>query len=343
MRIAIDIMGGDNAPTSNIRGAQLAHNDFPDITTLVLVGDSDIIKQELKKASMRLDDPRIEIVHASQTVNMDDPSSAALRKKKDSSITVAAQLLKDRRADALVSAGHTGAAVAATVVKTRTLEGIDRPGIAAVMPTPEDGQFMVLDVGATVDAKPIHLAQYAILGEAYSHYILKVKNPRVGVMSVGGEDGKGNELTKQAFKLLKQMPINFVGNIEGHDLFTNNIDVVVCDGFVGNVMLKSCENIAKAISKILRTRMRKTPMRMAGALLSKNAFRELKELVDHEEYGGAPLLGIDGNCIIAHGSSSPKAIRNAVRVAAEMVQNKVNQHIISKISKIDWQSIDNGD
>ena len=339
MQIAVDVMGGDNAPACNIRGTCQAMSDFPDIRKFLLVGDSEIMKGELDLIQPSVDESRIELVHASQSITMSEPSSTALRQKKDSSITIAAELLKNKQADALVSAGHTGAAVAATVVKTRTLQGIERPGIAAVMPTPTGGSFLVLDVGANVDCKPIHLAQYALLGEAYSRYILQTPEPRVGILSFGGEEQKGNELTKNAFKLLKQMPINFIGNIEGHDLFTNEIDVVVCDGFVGNVMLKACESMARAISQILKASMRKSPVRMAGALLSKNAFRELKELTDHEEYGGAPLLGINGNCIIAHGSSTPKAVRNAIRVAAEMVNNRVNEHIIEKVSSIDWQQL----
>ena len=332
-------MGGDNAPTCNVRGVLQALTDFPQIRTFLLVGDSEIMERELDQLQLDFDTSRLELVHASQTITMSDPSATALRQKKDSSITVAAELLKDRRADALVSAGHTGAAVAATVVKTRTLEGIERPGIAAVMPTATGGSFMVLDVGANVDCKPIHLAQYALLGEAYSRDILRTPEPRVGVLSFGGEEQKGNDLTKNAFKLLKQMPINFIGNIEGHHLFTNDVDVIVCDGFVGNAMLKACESMARTISEILKNRLRKSPVRLAGAFLSKNAFRELKELTDHEEYGGAPLLGINGNCIIAHGSSTPKAVRNAIRVAMEMVDNRVNEHIMAKVSSIDWQEL----
>ncbi|MDP7396525.1 MAG: phosphate acyltransferase PlsX [Lentisphaeria bacterium] len=339
MQIAVDVMGGDNAPTCNVRGVLQALTDFPQIRTFLLVGDSEIMKRELDQLQLDFDTSRLELVHASQTITMSDPSATALRQKKDSSITVAAELLKDRRADALVSAGHTGAAVAATVVKTRTLEGIERPGIAAVMPTATGGSFMVLDVGANVDCKPIHLAQYALLGEAYSRDILRTPEPRVGVLSFGGEEQKGNDLTKNAFKLLKQMPINFIGNIEGHHLFTNDVDVIVCDGFVGNAMLKACESMARTISEILKNRLRKSPVRLAGAFLSKNAFRELKELTDHEEYGGAPLLGINGNCIIAHGSSTPKAVRNAIRVAMEMVDNRVNEHIMAKVSSIDWQEL----
>lgn len=338
MKIAIDVMGGDYAPQAVIEGLKLAMQDFHDVDRFLLVGDEQIIHRQLSEREIDPDQSRLEIVPASQIVGMDEPSSIALRQKKDSSITVAAGLLKDQRADAIVSAGHTGAAVASTVVKVRMLPGIDRPGIATVFPAPP-GNFVLLDAGANVDCKPIHLAHYALLGEAYSHFVLGVERPTVGLLSVGEEDGKGNELIKNSTKILKQLPLNFVGNVEGHDMFNNNVDVVVCDGFVGNAVLKCCESLAKTISRLLKENLKKSPVRMAGALLSKNAFRELKELTDHEEYGGAPLLGINGSCIIAHGSSSPKAIRNAIRVSREMVRTELNQQILNKVQDIDWQAI----
>jgi glycerol-3-phosphate acyltransferase PlsX len=331
MKIAIDVMGGDNAPEVNIRGLQLAMDDFSDIESFLLVGDEAVVREELARWDIAADNARLEIVHASQVVEMTDPSAAALRKKRDSSITICAELLSGGRADAIVSAGHTGAAVAATVVKTRMLPGVDRPGIAAVFPAPK-GHFVMLDVGANVDCKPVHLAQYAILGEAYSHCVLGVETPKVGLMSVGEEEGKGNELTKESAKLLKNVPVNYIGNVEGHDMFANEVDVVVCDGFVGNAVLKCCESLAKAMAGILKERLSVTPLRMAGALLSKQAFRELREMTDHEEYGGAPLLGINGVCIIAHGSSSPKSIRNAIRVAREMVKKQINERIQEKLA-----------
>jgi len=338
MRIAIDIMGGDHAPAAVLDGVGAAMGDFPGVEQFLLVGDSEVIQREAPKHGLSLADARLEIVHASQVVTMGEPSAVALRAKKDSSITVTARLLKEGRADAIISAGHTGAAVASMVVMSRTLAGIERPGIATVFPAPH-GSFVVLDVGANVECKPLHLAQYAILGEAYSRDVLNVAAPRVGLLSVGAEDSKGNELTKEAHKMLRQLPINFVGNVEGNQLFSDNVDVVVCDGFVGNVVLKSCESLAKALSGILRDRLGKTPVRKAGAFLSKNAFRELKQLTDYEEYGGAPLLGLNGICIIAHGSSSPKAIRNAVRVAREMVKQGMNTHISEKLSQIDWKAL----
>ncbi len=338
MRLAIDAMGGDYAPQSIIKGLALAFRDFPEIEKFLVVGVPERIGCELQACELDPAHHRLEIVPASQVVEMNEPSSVALRQKKDSSMTVTANLLKEGRADAIISAGHTGAAVAATVVKVRMLPGIDRPGIATVFPAPP-GRFVLLDAGANVDSKPLHLAQYALLGEAYSRYVLGIAEPRIGLLSVGAEEGKGNESTKLTSRLLKQLPINYVGNVEGHDLFANHVDVAVCDGFVGNVTLKCCESIAKMISSLLRDNLRKTPVRMAGALLSKNAFRELKEMTDHEEYGGAPLLGIDGTCIIAHGSSSPKAIRNAIRVAKEMVRQQLNTRITSKAQLVDWQAL----
>jgi len=338
MRIAIDVMGGDFAPQQNISGLKAAMVDFPQVTKFLLVGEPERMKREMLHQGVPLDHPRIELVPASQWVEMGESSSVAVRQKKDSSITVAAGLIKDKRADAMVSAGHTGAAVASTVVKVRMLPGIDRPGIACVMPAPP-GKFVLLDAGANVDCKPLHLAQYAILGEAYARHVLGVAQPRVGILSVGAEDGKGNDLTRESFALLKLMPVNFIGNVEGHDLFVGHVDVVVCDGFVGNAVLKCIESLAKAMSNLLKERLAKTPVRMAGALLSKNAFRELKEITDHEEYGGAPLLGINGSCIIAHGSSSPKAIRNAIRVSCEMVGNRLNEHILKKVQAVDWAAL----
>ena len=338
MIIALDVMGGDHAPGCNIVGLAAALRDLPAVARFMLVGDRDTIVQELARHHLPAEHPRYEIVHASQVVTMGESSTTAIRGKRDSSITVAANLLKTGRAQALVSAGHTGATVAATVFLCKMLPGIDRPAIAAVFPSPH-GPFVMLDVGANVECKPTHLAQYAILGEAYSHFVLKVAKPRVGILSVGEEDSKGNELTREAFRLLKQLPINFQGNVEGNKLFSDKVDVIVCDGFVGNAVLKSCESMAKAMGSMLKDRLYRSPWRRLGAMLSRNAFRELKEMTDHEEYGGAPLLGINGICIKAHGSASGKAIRNALRVASEMVDQRVNDHILEKLNKVDWAGL----
>lgn len=339
MRIALDVMGGDYAPDVNVQGLKIALADYQDIKKFLLVGDEKVIRRQLKENNLEEDDRRYEIVHASQVVHMDEPSATPLRAKKDSSITVCADLMKKGKCDAVVSAGHTGAAVACSVVKNRMLPGVDRPGIATTFPSSHAKPFIIMDVGANVDCKPLHLAQYAILAEAFASVQLGVQEPRIGLMSVGAEDGKGNDLTKTAFKMISKLPINFYGNIEGRYFFDDQVDVVICDGFVGNAVLKSCEGLARSISRTLKDSMRKTPMRMAGALFSKGAFTELREMWDHEEYGGAPLLGINGNCIIAHGSSSPWAIRNAIRVARGMVQQEMNSRILEKIGAVDWPAL----
>ena len=338
MKIVLDAMGGDYCPENAIAGLAQAIDTYDDIERFLLTGKTEEIEPLLEKYQISGHE-KIEIVEASQVVEMSDPSTIALRQKKDSSITVGSRLLKEGRGEALVSAGHTGATVSSMVVQNRMLPGIDRPAIATVIPGKQK-QFLALDVGATVDCKPVNLAQYAILGEAYSLHVLKVENPRIGLLSVGAEDGKGNELIKKSFDLVSQLPVNFVGNIEGNHLFDGEVDVVLCDGFVGNVMLKTAEGIANTIGKLMKERLMATPVRKAGALLSQGAFKELKELTDHEEYGGAPLLGVNGTCIIGHGSSSPKAVKNAIRVASEMVRNKVNEYISEKISSVDWQALE---
>jgi glycerol-3-phosphate acyltransferase PlsX len=231
-----------------------------------------------------------------------------------------------------VTAGHTGAAVAASMVKLRTLPGIDRPGIAAVLPT-QTNVFVLIDAGANIDARPEHLLQYAFMGSVYSRHVLGYKSPTVGLVSLGEEDVKGTEKTKEVFKMLKKSSLNFVGNIEGRHLFEDPVEVVVCDGFVGNVILKTCESIAVAIFKWLRHEFERSKWRMAGAYLARHAFKDIKNKTNYEEYGGSPLLGVNGICIIAHGASSPLAIKNALRVAAESIEQQVNPHIVEEIRR----------
>jgi glycerol-3-phosphate acyltransferase PlsX len=256
------------------------------------------------------------------------------RSKRKSSINVAVDLVKAGTADAVVSAGNTGAAVASTVLKLRTLPGIERPGISTIFPTPS-GHFVLLDAGSTVDCKPMHLVHYAIMGDVYQRHILGTENPRIGLLNVGDESVKGNDLTKQTFKLLSNLKqLNFIGNVEGHDLFTGDVDVVVCDGFVGNVVLKTCESLAGMLGDFLKNSLKKTWVRKFGYLLSRGAYQELRNLADHAEWGGAPLLGVNGVCIIGHGSSSPKAVRNAIRVAGEFVQHQVNTHIVNRVQNL---------
>lgn len=330
MRIALDAMGGDFGPPSLVAGAVMALREYPYINKLYLVGDSAKIEAELNKHGCS--DARIDIVHATQVVDMSDRAWSAVRRKKDSSVSRAVDLVKYGQADAIVSAGHTGAAVAACMIKLRTLPGIDRPGIAAVLPT-EKNVFVLIDAGANVDARPEHLLQYAFMGSVYSRHVLGYKSPTVGLVSLGEEDVKGTEKTKEVFHMLKRSSLNFAGNIEGRHLFEDPVEVVVCDGFVGNVILKTCESIAVAIFQWLKHELTRTPLRKAGAFLAKDAFRTIKDKTNYEYYGGSPLLGVNGICIIAHGASTPLAIKNALRVAAESIEQQVNPHIVEEIRR----------
>jgi glycerol-3-phosphate acyltransferase PlsX len=330
MKIALDAMGGDFGPPNLVGGAVLALREYRHIRKLFLVGDGPRLETELKKH--RCSDSRIEIVHSTQVVDMCDKAGDAVRRKKDSSVSRAVDLVKHGAADAIVSAGHTGAAVAAATIKLRTLPGIDRPGIAALIPT-ETNLFVLIDAGANTNCEPENLLQYGIMGAVYSRHVLRFKNPRVGLMSIGGEEMKGNELTKEVFKMLRRSQLNFRGNIEGHDLFEEPVEVVVCDGFVGNVILKTCESIATAIFKWLKHELMRSAPRKAGAFLARDAFRTIRKKTNYEEYGGMPLLGVNGICIISHGASTPLAIKNALRVAAESVEHHVNPHIIEEVQR----------
>jgi glycerol-3-phosphate acyltransferase PlsX len=327
MKVALDAMGGDHAPAINILGAIDALRMYPKMEHLFLVGDQPTLEAESAKHGLDLKDPRVSIVHAPEVIGMAEPGAKTVRRKKLSSINVAIDLVKSGTATAFVSAGNTGAAVASATLKLRTLPGIDRAGIASPLPN-EHGICNILDAGANPEAKPEHLVAYAIMGTAFARGVLGVKDPKVGLMSNGEEDEKGTTFTKETFKLLKQTPgIHFIGNVEGHDLFDTELDVVLCDGFVGNIVLKSCEATAKAVSKWLKTEIKASPIRMAGAFLAKGAFKALKEKSSYETYGGSPLLGVNGVVIIAHGSSSPLAIRNAIRVGLETVEKQVNPRI----------------
>ena len=330
MKIALDAMGGDFGPPNLVAGAVMALREYARIDKLFLVGDTAKIEAELKKHGCN--DGRIEIVHSTQVVEMSDKAVESVRRKKDSSISRAVDLIKQGDADAVVSAGHTGAAVAATTIKLRTLPGVERPGIASIIPT-ESNIFVLIDAGANVDPRPMHLLQYGIMGSVYSRHVLGYANPSIGLMSIGQEDVKGSEFTKEVFKHLKQSSLNFRGNIEGHDLFANPVEVAVCDGFVGNVILKTCESVGDAIFSWLKHELTKNAMRIAGAYLAQNAFRAIKKKVNYEEYGGSPLLGINGICIIGHGSSTPLAIKNALRVAAESIEHEVNPHIVAEVRR----------
>ena len=332
MNIVLDAMGGDNGPLPNLAGAKLALEAFPQIRTILLVGR----ESELKPAADQLGLPprRIELVPASEVVEMTDGPVAAVRRKKDSSINVATDLMKEGRADALVSAGHTGAAVAASTLKLRTLAGIDRAGILSSFPN-EFGVCHLIDAGANVDSRPEHLVQHAIMGWTYVKHVHGKPNPAIGLMSNGEEPGKGNETSREVFvrlSELKERGLNFVGNIEGRDMFTAPVDVAVCDGFVGNVLLKGCEGTARAMGRALKAELTGSPVRKFGAWLARGAFRATARRMSYENYGGSPLLGVRGVTIIAHGSSNATAIKNAIRVAAEDVEHEVNPHIEESIA-----------
>ena len=330
MRIAVDVMGGDHGCGVVIEGAKRALQADEKIGALYLVGNKAEIHAALPARGFR--DHRVKVVHASEVLTMDDKPAAAIRKKKDCSISRAIELVDEDKADAVVSLGNTGGIFAAATFKLGRIAGVDRGGIATVIPTPERG-FVLLDSGANIECKPIHLAHYAVMGSIYSREVLGCKNPRVGLLSIGTEPSKGNELTLAAYKLCRQLDLNFVGNVEGHGLFNNLVDVVVCDGFVGNVVLKTCESLAMGIFSMLKNELTANPRRQLGALLAKNAFRSIKRRLDPEGYGGAPLLGFNGVVMKAHGSARERAIASAIRVTCEILQHRVHQSIAEGIAR----------
>jgi len=329
MKIAVDAMGGDNAPHAIVAGAVEAAREYG--IGIILVGIEQIVQAELVKHRSAQSLP-IEIRNATQVVDMLDSPATVFRRKKDSSIRVANDLVKSGEAVAVISAGHTGAAMATSLFVLGPLEGVERPAIATFMPTIK-GTSIVLDVGANVDCKPNHLLQFAIMGEVYAKYLLKNPNPCVGLLSIGEEATKGNELTKEAFKLLTETSMNFIGNVEGRDVMSGKADVVVCDGFIGNVMLKVSEAVAEAIGLMIRENIGNHVMRKLGYLMMRPAFRALKRRTDYAEYGGAPLIGINGISMISHGRSSSRAIKNAIRVAAALAESEINRHIHEDIEK----------
>jgi len=327
IKIALDAMGSDNAPFSDVEGAVLAAREFN--YELILVGNEGLIKKELEKHKPV--PSNISIQHASEVIDMREQPVLSVRRKKDSSIVVLCNLAKDKKVDAIVSAGNTGAMVCAATLKCRLLAGIERAGIGIVMPTLK-GPMVMIDGGANIDAKPVHLLKYGIMASAYSEYILNKKSPKVGLLNVGEEESKGTGFLKEAYSLLESSGLNFIGNVEGRDFFVGDCDVIVCDGLVGNVALKVTEAVAHAFGEMLKKELKASLSSVLGAMLAKNAFMSMKKRLDYAEYGGAPLLGVNGVCIIGHGSSTPKAIKNAIRVAGEEVVKNVNQHIIEIIA-----------
>ncbi len=328
--IAVDAMGGDHAPRVEIEGALAAASAYG--IKVLLVGR----REELEAELARHGGPRpagVEIVHATEQITMEDSAAKAVRSKRDSSIRVACRMVRDGAADGVVSAGHTGATMATAKMVQGMLPGVERPAVASAMPTLKGSPAVIVDVGANVDSTPRLLAQFAVMGEIYSRVILGIASPRVGLLSIGEEDHKGNELTLAALPLLRTLPLQFVGNVEGRDIYKGDVDVVVCDGFVGNVVLKVSEGVADLIRHFLEQSLRATWTRRLGSVLARGGFAEFKKRVDYSEYGGAPLLGVRGVCIICHGSSNVNAIKNAIRVAAEFAERKVNERIESELSR----------
>lgn len=327
MRIAVDAMGGDFSPRQVVLGTVDAARRLEGIERLYLVGREDAIRAECPGPLPS----NVEIVSASEVVEMDEAPAIALRRKKDSSVGRAIDLVKNGQADAVFSAGNTGAAVAGATLKLRTLEGVLRPAIATIMPTVKE-PFVLVDAGANPDCTAEMLRQFAIMGSVYASGILNRPRPSVGLLSVGTEEGKGNDITRQTFDLLRQCPnLHFHGNVEGHDLFEGTVDVVVCDGFVGNVVLKTAESVSHAIGHWIKEEAGRHPVFMLGAMLMRGAFRKLKKKADPSATGGAPLLGANGVVIIGHGASNAEAVFNGIRVASEAVRQHINASITEQI------------
>ncbi len=331
IKIAVDAMGSDNAPRSEVEGAIAAARTHG--VQVILVGKEEVLRPML--GARGADGLGIEVRHAAQAIAMDESPASALRRKRDSSIHLAAELVKEGKAGGLVSAGNTGAVMAVSKMLVGVVPGVDRPALATVVPTLA-GHAVLLDVGANISCKPHHLVQFALMGHLFSRHIVGTASPRLGLMSVGEEESKGTDLTKEVHKALKALDLNFIGNVEGRDIYSGRADVIVCDGFTGNVALKTSEGLVEAMLTLLREELSKDLPARLGALLTRHAYRRLKKRLDYSEYGGAPLLGVKGVVIICHGRSNDNAIRNAIRVATESAAERVNARIESEIAR--WQA-----
>ncbi len=333
MRIALDAMGGDHGCVVAIKGVKRALDIDDRITELMLVGQEEAIRAALQE--VHLTDSRVQIIHASEVLTMKDKPLEAIRKKKDSSLVRAIELVRYKKADAVISAGNTGALVAGSM-KLGRIEGVERPAITCRFPSLSQ-DFIMLDCGANTVSEPSHLAQFAVMGRIYAREILGVKNPRVGVLSNGTEAGKGTELTQEAARFCAQLNLNFIGYCEGFDLFNDGVDVVVCDGFTGNIVLKTCESLSKTFSRLLKNEVKANPVRVVGGALARGAFSALKKRLDPEVYGGAAVLGVNGIVIKAHGSSRERAFTSAVRVAADEFGRGLKQMIAADIRQANQQ------
>jgi glycerol-3-phosphate acyltransferase PlsX len=332
MRIAVDAMGGDYAPASIVQGGLEAAKAANGECEVVFVGDQTQIETEIARHPLliRGQNASFSVYHAAEKIEMGDVPMQALKKKKDASILVAARLHRRGEVDAVVSAGHTGAAMAACLMEVGRMEGVKRPGIGSLIPNGY-GVTMLIDVGANVDCKPIHLMQFGLMGSIFMNRIIGIESPKVALLSNGEERSKGTEITREAYGLLENGGVNFIGNVQGRDILAGTADVVVCDGFVGNVILKFAESLGSVFRHHIKRQIGKMIFRQIGAFLLKPTFTGLRKIFDYEEYGGAPLLGINGVCIICHGGSTPKAIRNAIRKAMQMVSGKINQVICKEL------------
>lgn len=336
--IALDAMGGDHFPRAEVEGALQAAKTVG--VRVILVGREEVIRKELDRHFGWQQLP-IEIRHASEQITMEESAGKAVRSKKDSSIRVASRLVRDGIAQGVVSAGNTGAVMATAKLTQGMLPGVDRPALASAFPTISGKAAIMIDVGANVDCTPKMLAQFAVMGNAYSRVIFRIPRPRVGLLSIGEEEHKGNTLTHETQPLLKSLQhLNYIGNVEGRDVYTGSVDVIVCDGFVGNVALKVSEGLVEVIRQLLKESLKATITRKVGAYLAQGAFNEFKKRVDYSEYGGAPLLGLNGICIICHGRSSAKAIRNAIRIAKEFAEARINERIATELDG--WASAQAG-
>jgi glycerol-3-phosphate acyltransferase PlsX len=328
--IAVDAMGADRAPKPEVEGAIQAAKLLD--VKVVLIGVEEVVRKELKLHPSAAGLP-IEVHHATEVITMEDSAAKAVRSKKNSSLHVAFRLLRDGQADGAVSAGNTGAAMVASKIIQGMIRGVHRPALAGAFPTVTGKPVVVLDVGANVDSTPEMLAQFAVMGEIYSRIIFHNPSPRVGLLSIGEEEHKGNDLTRGATPLLKLLPINFIGNVEGRDIYSGIADVVVCDGFIGNVALKVSEGLVEMIKGMLQESLAATVTRKLGYVLSQRAYRDFRKRVDYSEYGGAPLLGVKGVSIICHGRSNANAIKNAIRVAVEFARGRVNEKIEEELER----------
>jgi glycerol-3-phosphate acyltransferase PlsX len=333
LTIAVDAMGSDHAPKVEVEGAIRAAKSLD--VRIVLVGREDVVRKELATHGDVCGLP-IEVQHASEQITMEDSAAKSVRKKRDSSIRVACRMVREGGAHGVVSAGNTGAVMATAKMTQGMLPGVDRPALASAFPTLKGTPVILVDIGANVDCTPNMLAQFAVMGEIYSRIIFRNPRPRVGILSIGEEESKGNELTRSATPLLKSLQLNFIGNVEGRDIYSGGADVIVCDGFIGNVALKVSEGLVDMVRKMLTQSLEATVTRKLGYMLARNAFKEFKKRIDYSEYGGAPLLGVKGVCIIAHGRSNANAIKNAIRVAAEFSGGGINERIGTELGK--WSS-----